>query len=67
MDLDRRLDQDEKWRRGYIPLHTTYLNGERWEDELGSPMRALEDGSEEFLQDAISDQSIIEGEVDARD
>jgi hypothetical protein len=28
---------DRQWVSGYIPLPTTYLNGERWEDEIESP------------------------------
>ena len=32
-DVKRRAGADEQWLRGFIPLPTTYLNGERWEDE----------------------------------
>lgn len=32
-DIPSRLE-DEQWKRGYIPHPTTYLNGERWNDEI---------------------------------
>lgn len=32
-DVQRRVDSD-KWRAGFIPNPTTYLNGERWDDAL---------------------------------
>lgn len=34
--LDRAL-RSEQWRRGVIPHPTTWLNGERWEDDLMRP------------------------------
>lgn len=34
-DVKSRLNQDRDWLRGFIPHPTTYLNGERWEDEYG--------------------------------
>lgn len=40
--LDRAL-RSEQWRRGVIPHPTTWLNGERWEDELTPPTRRLPD------------------------
>lgn len=33
-DVIARRDNDGQWVRGYIPLPTTYLNGERWEDTM---------------------------------
>lgn len=33
LDIPKRVLTDQ-WRRGYIPHPTTYLNGERWNDEL---------------------------------
>lgn len=35
-DLELRPKFDRQWVRGYIPLPTTYLNGERWNDEYES-------------------------------
>lgn len=40
-DIRNRLANDEQWRNGYIPHPTTYLNGERWNDELSSAKREL--------------------------
>lgn len=34
-DVKRRITNDDQWKRGFIPHPTTYLNGNRWEDELG--------------------------------
>lgn len=33
-DVRNRKVSDTQWKRGYIPHPTTYLNGERWEDEI---------------------------------
>ena len=33
-DVQNRIANDSQWLKGYIPHATTYLNGERWEDEL---------------------------------
>jgi len=33
-DVINRVTMDQRWVDGYIPDATTYLNGERWEDEL---------------------------------
>jgi len=33
-DVKTRLATDEQWIKGFIPYPTTYLNGDRWEDEL---------------------------------
>ena len=38
-----RALRSEQWRRGVIPHPTTWLNGERWEDELTPPTRRLSD------------------------
>jgi hypothetical protein len=27
------LERDDGWRRGYVPMGSTYVNGRRWEDE----------------------------------
>jgi hypothetical protein len=32
--VKKRRERDERWNDGYIPDPTTYLRGERWEDEL---------------------------------
>jgi len=33
-DVTRRRIDDNKWSEGYIPNPQTYLNGDRWEDEI---------------------------------
>ena len=32
-DVQLRPTMDERWKKGFIPDPTTYLNQERWEDE----------------------------------
>ena len=34
MDIGNRLENDAQWIEGYIPHAATYLNGERWNDEI---------------------------------
>lgn len=36
-DVKARAVGDQQWLSGYTPLPTTYLNGHRWEDEMGAP------------------------------
>lgn len=36
-DIKNRIVNDGQWLKGYIPLATTYFNGERWNDELEQP------------------------------
>jgi len=36
-DVKNRLANDGRWLDGFIPDPTTYLNGERWDDELQKP------------------------------
>ena len=33
-DIQERLKSDRRWREGFIPDPTTYLRGERWNDEI---------------------------------
>jgi DNA-binding PadR family transcriptional regulator len=33
-DVTNRVAKDKNWSEGYIPHPTTYLNNERWEDEI---------------------------------
>ena len=35
-DVQNRLENDGRWYDGFIPDPTTYLNGERWNDELSA-------------------------------
>ena len=37
-DVINRISNDPQWIKGYIPLPTTYINGERWDDELTNPV-----------------------------
>jgi hypothetical protein len=36
-DIAVRLDEDDRWKRGFIPDPTTYLRQERWADEITPP------------------------------
>jgi hypothetical protein len=36
-DVSDRLGRDENWRQGYIPNPSTYLNQERWNDDVTPP------------------------------
>ena len=50
--LDAHI-RSEQWRRGVIPHPTTWLNGERWEDELTPPLSPdrgrVEEGGCEYV------------------
>lgn len=36
-DVQTRIEKDGQWLDGYVPHPTTYINGERWEDEIEPP------------------------------
>ena len=36
-DIKNRVANDDRWKRGFIPDPTTYLRGERWNDEIVKP------------------------------
>lgn len=36
-DVEARIKKDGQWLEGYVPHPTTYINGERWEDEIEPP------------------------------
>ena len=38
-DVTNRIVNDEQWLRGFAPHPATYLNQERWDDELTSPQQ----------------------------
>jgi hypothetical protein len=40
-DTVKRKATDPQWERGFIPLPTTYINGDRWEDEYETNQRRL--------------------------
>ena len=33
-DVRNRIEKDGQWLDGYVPHPTTYINGERWDDEI---------------------------------
>jgi len=41
-DIKNRLANDGRWLDGFIPDPTTYLNGERWDDEVQPQRQNLE-------------------------
>jgi hypothetical protein len=44
-DVRMRAEQDQQWLKGFAPMPTTYLNGKRWEDELGGPVASGKNGA----------------------
>lgn len=59
LDVERRKAEDEQWGRGYIPHASTYLNGERWNDELTSAPRCgkSKTANDEALEAWVNDNS----------
>ena len=35
-DVQQRVKHDKRWKDGFIPHCSTYLRGERWEDDFGN-------------------------------
>ncbi len=42
-DVINRQQLDPQWIKGYIPLPTTYINGERWDDEINYKQQIISD------------------------
>jgi hypothetical protein len=42
-DIKTRKEKDRKWIDGFIPNPSTYLNGDRWEDEISEPRVTQQD------------------------
>lgn len=40
-DTKRRKTEDRGWLDGFVPLPTTYINGDRWEDAIEAPRAAV--------------------------
>lgn len=38
-DVKKRKKEDSQWAKGFIPHPTTYLNQERWEDEMSPEVK----------------------------
>jgi 5-methylcytosine-specific restriction endonuclease McrA len=38
-DVQNREQNDDRWQRGFVPDPTTYLNGERWQDDIEAPKK----------------------------
>lgn len=50
-DIEKRMTDDRGWRAGFIPNPLTYLNGDRWEDEIQEERPQFE---------ALSDREMLE-------
>jgi len=40
-DVKNRVKNDSKWIDGFAPLPKTYLNGDRWEDDIREAVRPV--------------------------
>ncbi len=52
-DVKKRINT-KKWQDGFIPNPLTYINGDRWEDEMdgGNPVSANEKWAIEQVENA---------------
>lgn len=48
-DARARLEADRDWLRGYIPHPKTYLNGERWLDEITTPNQSEQTEEQKYV------------------
>jgi len=69
-DIELRILHDDRWKDGYIPYPSTYLNGDRWEDDLKMPdliiQKKRNDESERQLQERIA-ASIKRGDEEMKE
>lgn len=57
--LKDQVEKDDQWLRGFVPNPSTYLNQERWNDELSAPREDLK-RKEEATRKAVNDKRITE-------
>jgi len=60
-NVNFRLENDVQWKRGYIKNPVTFLNGERWNDEMIQTVGAR--GEETYAERTARAVSNIEGEA----
>ena len=41
-NIRTRIDSDPRWEAGFIPDPTTFLNGDRWEDEIETVQNVMQ-------------------------
>jgi hypothetical protein len=51
-DVQTRLLHDDQWKKGFIPNPLTYLNQERWNDDISQPKPADIPAADRVLQQA---------------
>ena len=69
-DVRARLTSDKQWLKGFVPDPTTYLNGERWNDDMGdstSAAKTTDDYALEFGMTPRPDESDERFQVRVRD
>lgn len=47
-DIQNRLNNDQRWKDGFIPDPPTYLRGERWNDEIQTPTKSTNTHDDPF-------------------
>lgn len=57
-DIPRRLSSDRRWKEGFIPDPTTYLNQERWTDELDTSRPTGGNGKPEWAKLPREDEKL---------
>jgi hypothetical protein len=70
-DVEARKTRDDRWRRGYIPNPLTYLNQDRWTDNITAPAAtATNNHAYNHLNSLLAEISgggsqapVIEGEI----
>lgn len=58
-DVENRLANDGRWLEGFVPDPTTYLNGERWNDDLEPRRMNKKKTYAEELADGMRDKGMI--------
>lgn len=60
------LASDDGWRRGYVPMGSTYVNGRRWEDRPTGPPQAHSSGPSKGMQAIMNLEAMKDGLAKAR-
>ncbi|RME80440.1 MAG: hypothetical protein D6775_16145, partial [Caldilineae bacterium] len=60
-DVKRRMAHDRKWIEGYIPNPLTYINQNRWEDEIEPVIRPVRQESPKRKAMTAADRWLAKG------
>jgi len=57
--VKKRALCDDKWLKGFIPMPTTFINQDRWEDEYDEVKRRVEQGPAVEIDPSVPSEGLL--------